>query len=123
MPSKKMTAICSYGRQQAVSEAAGGDFLEGAVAAAMVHLFNDGAKNLKWDSDGDGKLSLNEANNWWENGNGEAIDVDASKLTILDLESVDIVLGIEDYLVHGSVSLAPNGGRYESVYDFDYRIE
>jgi hypothetical protein len=79
-------------------------------------------KNLEWDLDKDGILSLDEANSWYQNGKGLAIDVDASKLTVLDLEDVDIVFGIEDYLVHGSVSLAPNGGIYQSRYDFDIRI-
>ena len=103
----------------------GGKFANGATTGAFVHLFNaEGKKikNLEWDLDKNGILSLDEANNWYKNGKGVTIDVDASKLTVLDLEDVDIVFGIEDYLVHGSVSLAPNGGIYQSRYDFDIRI-
>lgn len=39
-----------------------------------------------WDLNGDGRISLNEANNWYRNGNGQAITLDASKI---DLDFVD----------------------------------
>lgn len=40
----------------------------------------------KWDANGDGVLSLGEANSWYRNGNGSSITVDASKV---DLSHVD----------------------------------
>ena len=104
----------------------GGKFSNGAFGGAMTHLFNaeGGAlvkpkRNLAWDTDGNGRLSMEEANNWFRNGNGRPIDVDASKLTVLDLEDHDIVMYPSDYAAHGQVSLSPNGGIYNSTYDFE----
>jgi hypothetical protein len=79
--------------------------------------------NSNWDTNGDEKMSLSEANNWFRNGNGQPVNIDASKLTVIDFKDYDIVFGLGDYMVHGSVSLAPNGGIYDSTYDFDYKIK
>lgn len=45
------------------------------------------SKKQPWDLDGDGRISLDEANNWYKNGKGQSITLDASKI---DLNSVDI---------------------------------
>ncbi|MCL1676504.1 RHS repeat-associated core domain-containing protein [Elizabethkingia meningoseptica] len=67
----------------------GGNFWMGAAQGAIVVAFNHLGRHIstpKWDLNGDGKLSLNEANYWYRNGNGKAITVDASKV---DLNFVD----------------------------------
>ncbi len=46
----------------AVSEAAGGDFLDGAISAAMVHLFNDFTDSQKIQR----YKELSQARNEWE---------------------------------------------------------
>jgi hypothetical protein len=109
------------------SELAGGDFASGALGASMVYLYNDLANYLLhkrieklWDLNGDGKISLNEAERWYHTGHGKTIYVDASKLTVLHLENRDIVLG-SDYFVHGQVSLDKDNHILGSWYDFDIK--
>jgi hypothetical protein len=47
---------------------------------------NNKTQATPWDLDGDGKITLDEANNWCRKGNGQAISLDASKV---DLDFVD----------------------------------
>ena len=81
---------------------AGGNFWEGAGTGLIVAGLNHAMHSMDspfdektaqsqqqgdpWDLDGDGRISLDEANNWYRNGNGQPITVDASKI---DLNSVD----------------------------------
>lgn len=39
-------------------------------------------QGAEWDANGDGILSLGEANSWYRNGKGTAITVDASKVDL-----------------------------------------
>jgi len=108
------------------SELGGGKFANGAVSGAFVHMFNAEMslkRNTAWNTDGNGRLSLKEANRWWRVGHGVAIDVDASKLIVLDFKNRDIVFGTADYLAHGQVSLSTSGKIYDSWYDFDIKIK
>ncbi len=41
---------------------------------------------IEWDTNGDGILSLSEANNYYRNGNGVPITVDASKMTFTNVD-------------------------------------
>lgn len=69
----------------------GANFWVGAGQGLMVTTFNYLAHQIKyngdsWDLDGDGRISLDEANNWYRKGGGKPITLDASKI---DLNSVD----------------------------------
>ena len=91
-----------------------------------------------WDLDGDGKLSLAEAKNWRKNGNGQAIEVDASLInigyvdtrTLVDNQVIVINLlerpevGLQNGVVYGQLELvykASSGGFSirPNAYDFD----
>lgn len=83
------------------------------------------------DTNGDGWLSLDEANEHYRSGQGASVDFDASFLTVrLDehaTENMQIVGGSvvgRDWIVHGGVSLLYQDGDYyilPSWYDFDIR--
>jgi hypothetical protein len=81
------------------AELSGGNFWQGALIGGVVAGLNhvthrmDGPKQKTqqqqknpWDLNGDGRISLNEANNWYRDGKGQAITLDASKI---DLDFVD----------------------------------
>lgn len=84
------------------SELVGGNFWQGAVIGGIVAGLNHAMHKMDnpladksvqdqqpgnpWDLDGDGRISLDEANNWYRNGEGQTITLDASKI---DLNSVD----------------------------------
>jgi hypothetical protein len=80
------------------AELTGGNFWQGAITGGIVaglnHAMHEMVSPLQktpqqkepWDTNGDGKISLDEANNWYRNGKGQAITVDASRV---DLNSVD----------------------------------
>lgn len=81
---------------------AGGNFMDGfrqgLITSGLNHVahstFNkldsensfSQQQNDPWDLDGDGRISLDEANNWYRNGRGQSISVDASNI---DLNSVN----------------------------------
>jgi RHS repeat-associated protein len=82
-----------------------------------------GSQQRKADANGDGNLSLAEANSHYRNGHGEPVDVDASKLTvIIDRASPakgertigGVVIG-SDWYVHGGVSVEIRDGKYYIV--------
>ncbi|MDR6544287.1 RHS repeat-associated protein [Chryseobacterium rhizosphaerae] len=82
------------------SELTGGNFWQGALIGGFVAGFNHvmheigneftqkepQQKKESWDLDGDGKMDLGEANNWYRKGKGQAVTLDASKI---DLDFVD----------------------------------
>ena len=119
------------------SELGGGKFANGAVTGAFVMMYNEmghtypSKKDFIYVKDRidlnreallkgaqDGHLTLDEAIAWYRYGNGTPLSVDASKLTVLDLQNRDIVLGA-DYWVHGQVTLRSDGSIAPGPYDFD----
>ena len=84
------------------AELSGGNFWQGAVIGGIVAGLNHAMHRMDtpfdektaqsqqpgepWDLDGDGRISLDEANNWYRNGGGKSITLDASKI---DLNSAD----------------------------------
>ena len=116
------------------SELGGGKFANGAVTGAFVMMYNHMAHLMPhkrmhavdnpapWDLNGDGQLSLSEANNWYRNGNGAEVTIDASYLSVYDGDEYDIVLG-KDYFVHGSVYIQDNGTIMRGDYNFNIRIK
>jgi len=99
--------------------------------------FIDHYNNLPNSPDWDGYLSLNEANEWYRNGNGQPLFVDLSKIDLSNLYSLgDNYIGEEKYinlffasistndaLVYGTIKLKryPNDQvkAYADVYDFN----
>lgn len=75
-------------------------------------------------------LSLDEANDWYQNGNGKTLTVNAGKISVLriggweDNRAPGLVLG-KDYSVYGNVTISHrlNGtyGIFEDTYDFDMK--
>ena len=83
-----------------------------------------------WDLNNDGRLSYRESINWWRNGNGVSVVIrDASYLQTQRTYLGDrpeknkytaVVLGIDNYMVHGQVVIARNGHIYgPGWYDFE----
>jgi hypothetical protein len=84
------------------SELTGGNFWQGALIGGVVAGLNAAMHRMDtpfdektvqsqrqgepWDLDGDGRISLDEANNWYRKGGGKSITLDASKI---DLNSAD----------------------------------
>ncbi|MCG7281611.1 hypothetical protein MHJ94_09940, partial [Chryseobacterium taklimakanense] len=84
------------------AELSGGNFWQGAVIGGIVAGLNAAMHRMDtpfdektvqsqrqgepWDLDGDGRISLDEANNWYRKGGGKSITLDASKI---DLNSAD----------------------------------
>lgn len=74
----------------------------------------------------DGRLTPLEARKHFKKGNGQPIIVDQGKLTVIyrrnpDGSSRAIVYGIEDYAVHGQVSINPENMRiYDAPYEFEW---
>ncbi|HOB77668.1 MAG: RHS repeat-associated core domain-containing protein [Bacteroidales bacterium] len=99
--------------------------------------FIDNYNNLPNRPDWDGYLTLNEANEWYRNGNGQPLFVDLSKIDLSNLYSLgDNYIGEEKYinlffasistndaLVYGTIKLKryPNDQvkAYADVYDFN----
>lgn len=106
------------------AELGGGKFANGAVTGAFSRLFNGEAHTRP---DADRKVTLSEANDWWRNGDGQTLTVDAGKLTVWQTGSFGvngtapgIVMGTE-WFVHGSVTLENvngNIGIRPETYDF-----
>jgi RHS repeat-associated protein len=104
---------------------------------------NEHYGNLPNRPDYDGKLTLGEANDWYRNGNGQPLYVDASKIDLSPVTTKDLTLGgkrainfvspqnanLETGLVYGTLTLTltnENKGTVEigqnnkiDVYDFD----
>lgn len=91
------------------------------------------AKPNNGDLNGDGKLSLNEANDHWRDGDGEPLSVDASKLSVtlegpqpeIGGKVIGSVTGTSDWLVFGRVQLERTGANsyriMPELYDFDIK--
>jgi len=122
-----------------------GSFGSGAARGTIVtglnhlaHLVEKGLGNTQpkdppeWDLDGDGKLSLKEANNWYRNGGGKAITVpagsvdldfvDPSKWTKNQQMPVQTLLKSSSGLVYGHLTLVYKGNNQFQIlpdhYDF-----
>ena len=101
------------------SKLTGGNFWEGAAigltVSALNHLAHKFTKKstAKWDLDGDGKLSLGEANSWYRNGNGKEIFVDASKIDLAFISSSD--LSTEEYRSIQTLSKSEDGRVYGNI--------
>jgi len=118
----------------------GGKFLNGAVSAAFVHLFN--AERGRWRGSvslkrirqellkkaKNGHLTLEEANNWYRYGRGKPLYVDGNRLRYHVVGknsngtlSAIVVSSRNDFLVFGHVTVNPENGRiYYDKYDFDF---
>lgn len=120
------------------SVVAGGNFVQGALQGAITSGLNHAAHNLfasdpPWDSNGDGRLSLSEANAWFRNGNGETITVPAGGVNLRFLRNADWEVGQSGYvqtlyrssdgLIFGNIRVTYKGsGNFSlspDVYDFD----
>lgn len=85
----------------------------------------------KADSDGDGKLSRVEADDWYRKGNGQSVTVDASRLTVRLTDTEPSakgnfgakVIGYRNFEVHGGVSVTRDSAGHwrilPSKYDFE----
>jgi RHS repeat-associated protein len=85
------------------------------------------------DLNGDGKMSLDEANQHYRDGTGTPVNVDASKLTVrlegpapkIGGNVIGSVYGDSDWLVYGRVALTHTGPNSYSIgterYDFDIK--
>ena len=90
--------------------------------------------------DADGYLTLSEANDWYRNGGGQALNVDLNKINLSGIRAVDFPNGVgskksfnllihsssvNDGLVYGSITLRlyeNNTVRaFSDVYDFDMK--
>lgn len=79
----------------------------------------------------DGHLTLEEALYHWRTGNGTPVTVDASRLTVHQVNDFNednwakgVVQGLGDFSVHGRVSLTKTGDGVKiksELYDFDER--
>jgi RHS repeat-associated protein len=67
----------------------------------------------------DGHLTDSEAIAWYHYGGGNDLFVDATKLEVLNSGYRAIVLGANDYAVHGEVKLSARGWIYSGLYDYD----
>ena len=113
-----------------------GDIQEKVVASV---------KNLESRPDYDGVLTLSEANNWYRNGNGQPLFVDASKIDLSPMTRENLHLNkvtaynflhpmhtnLETGLVYGTlgITLLDDTGKVRignkdgliDIYDFDYQ--
>ncbi len=102
-------------------------------------------KDLESRPDYDGVLTLSEANNWYRNGNGQPLFVDASKINLSPMTKEDLHLNkvtaynflhpmhtnLETGLVYGTlgITLLDDTGKVRmgnkdgliDIYDFDYQ--
>ncbi len=99
------------------SSLTGGNFWQGAVTGLMVSGLNHLAHQTKQPQpkrpDADGKLTLEEANEWWANGNGD-LTVDASKVDLNFIDPSKMVKG-QKYLVQ-SLTTSKDGRVYGRIW-------
>lgn len=122
------------------AEATGGDFWRGAIMGGMVAGLNHYAHEvdkatLKKQILKDGKLTLSEANKWWNRGGGDPLTVDASKVDLNFLRTrlgqfpVGVVRGVQtfgnssDGLVYGSIDVIYNGKEQFYILQDRYEFE
>jgi RHS repeat-associated protein len=136
------------------SNISGDKFANGAISGAFSQMYNlygehgdtkDGyhgeKKNFDYDKNGDRLVSLSEAQDWANNGPyaehyggmlKKAIDVDATKMTLIKYKSTYIAL--TDFESHGGLSISngkhkyngktiPKGWIVPSRYDFEMHIK
>jgi RHS repeat-associated protein len=122
----------------------GGLTEKGKYQAAVFDRVNLHSLGLKNRPDYDGFLTLSEANEWYRNGNGQPLFVNASKIDLSPLYNGDLKEGEERYvnfaspkyanfqmgLVYGTIKLKMLTGNNVQVgkndhhldtYDFDYQ--
>ena len=117
------------------AEAAGGDGLQGALNAAIVHLYNEcvhgkGCQSITGEQrsrykeviESDGKVSLSEARYWSHHGGGETLNADLSKIDLSQVSpsefatpkkpsgigntrSINILWRSDDGRVYGNITL------------------
>ena len=131
------------------AELSGGNFWQGAVTGGIVaglnhslhkmnstDLINGQEQNQQkdpWDLDGNGELNLHEANNWYRNGNGKDIILDASKIDLNfvdtsgwrkgDIKGIQTLFRSRNGTVLGNITVKYHGNNVVSilpdVYDFE----
>jgi RHS repeat-associated protein len=111
------------------SSVLGGTFLEGAISAGLVHELNF---QLHRGSrpDNDGHITVEEANEWYKNGNGRTLNADLSKVDLSFLTAADFdnkpgtskfiqtLWSSKDGRVYGNIRLTYKGNNRVSC-DFD----
>ena len=111
--------------------------IEGLNGERALNKFNDSFAGLKDRPDWDGKLTLEEANNWYRNGHGNELFVNINSIDISMLYSLGdeyigkryvfnlFTLGSKDGKVYGSLTFIryPNDTcrAYADTYDFDMK--
>jgi len=86
-----------------------------------------------WDTNGDGKITVSEANNWYRNGNGQAITVDASKIDLNAVNTngwvkgntygVQTLLNSEQGRVLGNITVEYLGNNQVRILSDTYNFE
>ena len=134
--------LFTQGMEKDVAEGfdVGVEFLNKENRNSMQENYNGLSNRPDWD----GQLNLSEANNWYQNGNGNPLYVDAAKVDLSPLSKSDFSaigsskhvnfldpknLNIQTGLVYGTiqVTLIDNGGTVRignkngllDIYDFD----
>jgi RHS repeat-associated protein len=116
------------------SSLTGGNFIEGAVSAGLVHELNQ-QMHKGSRPDNDGHITLDEANDWYRKGNGQALNADLSKVDLSFLTAADFdnkpgtskyiqtLWGSKDGRIYGNIRLTYEGNNRVSstfdVYDFE----
>ena len=113
--------------------------LSGLIDSDAISRFNESYNNLSSRPDWDGYLTLEEANDWYRNGNGQPLFVSLEKIDLSGLvslgddyigETKDINLffgshSANDAMVYGHIKLVryPNDKvrSYADFYDFDIK--
>ncbi|MBC7655418.1 MAG: hypothetical protein H7098_13210 [Oligoflexus sp.] len=120
----------------------GGNFWQGATTGLIVAGFNGlmhqdqqqpKVKQASWDIDGDRKISLSEANEWYRYGGGQPITVDASKVDLNFVNTSDWVSGntytiqtlfsSEEGSVFGNISVKYLGNNQVKILSDTYNFE
>jgi len=139
MDKKNFTQGMSH--EKALSHNLGKEGLSGSEATAKLTSHYEGLKDRP---DYDGYLTLKEANEWYRNGNGEPLFVDASKIDLSPVKKSDFseigdsfyknfafTLNTKTGVVYGNIKLTliddkgtiKLGGKngFLDKYDFDYK--
>ncbi len=117
-------------------------FRQGVITAGLnhaAHLALKGLENARqkgppeWDLDGDGKLSLKEANNWYRKGGGKGITVAADSVDldfinpdnwkIGEEHAIQTLLQSSSGLVYGQLTLKYEGNNQFSIAPDTYNFE